>query len=100
VIHRSGILADMNSWWKAGEKSMRTTIDIDESLLREAIRLSGIRTKKGVVEAALRLLIEVHSQTSIRRLRGTVRWEGEETGKSTTSSRAERSPHKEHGFSH
>jgi Arc/MetJ family transcription regulator len=71
---------------------MRTTIDIDESLLREAMRLSGIRTKKGVVEAALRLLIEVHGQTSIRRLRGTVRWEGEETGKGMTSSRVEGSP--------
>jgi Arc/MetJ family transcription regulator len=68
---------------------MRTTIDIDESLLRKTMSLSGIRTKKGVVEAALRLLIEVHGQTSIRRLRGTVRWEGEETGKGTTSSRAE-----------
>ena len=60
---------------------MRTTIDIDESLLRKAMRLSGVRTKKGVVEAALRLLIEVHGQTIIRRLRGTVRWEGEESGK-------------------
>jgi Arc/MetJ family transcription regulator len=93
MIHRSGILADINSWWKAGKKSMRTTIDIDESLLRKAMRLSGVRTKKGVVESALRLLIEVHGQTRIRRLRGTVRWEQEESGEGTTSSRAERSPH-------
>jgi Arc/MetJ family transcription regulator len=71
---------------------MRTTIDIDDRLLQRAMRLSGIRTKKAVVEAALRLLIEVHAQTGIRRLRGTVRWEGEESGKGTTSSRAERIP--------
>jgi len=60
---------------------MRTTIDIDDRLLQQAMSLSGISTKKEVVEAALRLLIEVHGQTIIRRLRGTVRWEGEESGK-------------------
>jgi len=55
---------------------MRTTIDIDDSLMRQAMRLSGLRTKKAAVEAALRLLIQTHSQAGIRRLRGKVRWEG------------------------
>ncbi len=43
---------------------MRTTIEIDDALLRKAIRLSGLTTKKAVVEAALRLLIQTRSQTS------------------------------------
>jgi Arc/MetJ family transcription regulator len=55
---------------------MRTTIDIDDNLMRKAMRLSGLTTKKAVVEAALRLLIQTHSQAGIRRLRGKVKWEG------------------------
>ncbi len=43
---------------------MRTTIDIDDTLMHEAMRLSGLTTKKAVVEAALRLLIQTHSQAS------------------------------------
>jgi Arc/MetJ family transcription regulator len=49
---------------------MRTTIEIDDTLMRKAMRLSGLSTKKAVVEAALRLLIQTHSQVGIRRLRG------------------------------
>ncbi len=41
---------------------MRTTIDIDDALMRQAMRLTGIRTKKSVVEAALRLLIQTQSR--------------------------------------
>ncbi len=54
---------------------MRTTIDIDDALMRKAMRLSGLTTKKAVVEAALRLLIQTRSQVGIRRLRGKIRWE-------------------------
>ena len=39
---------------------MRTTIDIDDALMRKAMGLSGLTTKKAVVEAALRLLIQTH----------------------------------------
>jgi Arc/MetJ family transcription regulator len=55
---------------------MRTNIDIDDGLMRQAIRHSGARTKKAAVEAGLRLLVETHAQQSIRRLKGKVRWEG------------------------
>jgi Arc/MetJ family transcription regulator len=55
---------------------MRTNIDIDDSLMRQAMRHSGVRTKKAAVEAGLRLLVETHAQSAIRRLRGKVRWEG------------------------
>jgi Arc/MetJ family transcription regulator len=58
------------------QKAMRTTIDIDDALIRKAMRLSGLTTKKAVVEAALRLLIQTHSQACIRRFRGKVKWEG------------------------
>jgi len=56
---------------------MRTNIDIDDRLMREALRSSGARTKRAVVEEALRLLIQTKGQGSIRRLRGKVAWEGD-----------------------
>ena len=55
---------------------MRTNIDIDDSLMRQAMRRGGTSTKKATVEAALRLLIETRSQGRIRRLRGRVKWQG------------------------
>ena len=55
---------------------MRTNIDIDDRLMRLAMRSSRSRTKRATVEAGLRLLIQTRSQTSIRRLRGKIRWDG------------------------
>ena len=55
---------------------MRTNIEIDDRLMRQAMRSSGARTKRATVEAALRLLIQTRGQASIRRLRGKVAWEG------------------------
>ena len=48
---------------------MRTNIDIDDRLMRQAMRISGSSTKKGTVEAGLRLLVETQAQTAIRRLK-------------------------------
>ena len=56
---------------------MRTNIEIDDRLMREAMRRSGARTKKAAVEAGLRLLTQTHAQVSIRQLKGKVRWEGD-----------------------
>jgi Arc/MetJ family transcription regulator len=54
---------------------MRTTIDIDDGLMRRAMRFSGPQSKKATVEAGLRLLVVVHAQGSIRRLKGKVRFD-------------------------
>ena len=56
---------------------MRTNIDIDDRLMREAMRKSGSRTKRAAVEAGLRLIVATWAQASIRLLRGKVRWEGD-----------------------
>jgi Arc/MetJ family transcription regulator len=56
---------------------MRTNIDIDDRLMRQAMRSSGARTKRAVVEEALRLLIQTRGQTAMRRLRGKVTWQGD-----------------------
>jgi Arc/MetJ family transcription regulator len=55
---------------------MRTNIVIDDKLIRKAMRASRLSTKRAVVEAGLRLLIQVKAQTGIRRLRGQINWEG------------------------
>jgi len=56
---------------------MRTNIEIDDRLMHQAMRRSGSRTKRAAVEAGLRLLIRTWAQTSLRRLRGKVGWEGD-----------------------
>jgi Arc/MetJ family transcription regulator len=56
---------------------VRTNIVIDDDLMREAMRASGERTKRAVVERALRLLVQTRRQTRIRRLRGKVTWRGD-----------------------
>lgn len=56
---------------------MRTNIDIDDELMRQAMRSSGARTKRAVVEEGLRLLIRTRGQGSVRRLRGKVSWQGD-----------------------
>jgi len=55
---------------------MRTNIIIDDRLMNEAIRATGLTTKRAVVEEALRLLVRVHKQAGIRSLKGKVSWEG------------------------
>jgi Arc/MetJ family transcription regulator len=55
---------------------MRTNIDIDDRLMRQAIRISRSQTKRAAVEEGLRLLIQTRAQATIRRLRGKIRWEG------------------------
>jgi Arc/MetJ family transcription regulator len=56
---------------------MRTNIVIDNSLMRQAMKATGLSTKKAVVEEGLRMLIKVKAQEGIRRLRGKVAWEGD-----------------------
>lgn len=56
---------------------MRTNIDIDDSVLREAQRLIGTRTKRETVDVALRELVSRHRRIGILDLRGRVHWEGD-----------------------
>jgi Arc/MetJ family transcription regulator len=56
---------------------MRTNIEIDDRLMREAMRSCGGRTKRATVETALRLLIQTKAQSKIQRWRGKVEWEGD-----------------------
>jgi Arc/MetJ family transcription regulator len=49
---------------------VRTNIEIDDRLMRQAMRCGGARTSKAAVETGLRLLAETHAQGLSRKLRG------------------------------
>jgi len=55
---------------------MRTNIEIDDELLQKALRISGLKTKRAVVEAGLRTLVRLKRQEDILSLVGKVHWEG------------------------
>ena len=56
---------------------MRTNIEIDDQLLEQALLATGLKTKRAVVEAGLRMLLHLKGQQDILRLVGKVRWEGD-----------------------
>jgi Arc/MetJ family transcription regulator len=51
---------------------MRTNIEIDDRLIAQAIKLSGLPTKRAAVEAGLKLLIRTRRQASVRELFGKI----------------------------
>ncbi len=53
---------------------MRTNIVINDQLLAEAQRMTGIKTKKGVVEEGLKLLLRLKRQERVKTRRGKLRW--------------------------
>lgn len=55
---------------------MRTNIVIDDTLMDDALKLTGLKTKREVVELGLTTLIKLKKQENIRRLRGKLHWEG------------------------
>lgn len=56
---------------------MRTNIVIDDKLMAETLRATGLRTKREVVELGLKTLLRLRDQAEIRQLRGKIAWEGD-----------------------
>jgi Arc/MetJ family transcription regulator len=56
---------------------MRTNIVIDDKLMRETLRATGLKTKREAVELGLRTLLRLRQQEKIRSLRGKLAWEGD-----------------------
>ena len=56
---------------------MRTNIVIDDKLMRDALRATGLKTKREAVELGLRTLVRLNRQAEIRRLRGKLDWQGD-----------------------
>jgi Arc/MetJ family transcription regulator len=56
---------------------MRTNIVIDDKLMRDALRATGLKTKRAAVEEGLQILVRLSKQGEIRRLRGKLDWQGD-----------------------
>lgn len=56
---------------------MRTNIEIDDELMAEAIGVSGEKTNKAVVEAALTEYIRLQRQQEKLKSFGTIEWDGD-----------------------
>ena len=56
---------------------MRTNIVIDDTLMADALKATGLKTKREAVELGLRTLLTLRRQEEIRRLRGKLSWEGD-----------------------
>ena len=55
---------------------MRTNVVIDDELMSEALESTGLKTKRAVIEEALRTLVRLKKQEQVRSLRGKLQWEG------------------------
>ncbi len=56
---------------------MRTNIDIDDKLMKDALQATGAKTKRDVVELGLRTLLQLRAQEKARELKGSITWEGD-----------------------
>ncbi|MGH7108611.1 MAG: type II toxin-antitoxin system VapB family antitoxin [Acetobacteraceae bacterium] len=56
---------------------MRTNIVIDDKLMSDVLRATGLKTKREAVELGLKTLLRLRWQTRIRRFRGKLNWQGD-----------------------
>jgi Arc/MetJ family transcription regulator len=56
---------------------MRTNIVIDDKLMSDTLKATGIKTKREVVELGLRTLLRLRKQEAVRQFRGKLQWEGD-----------------------
>ena len=56
---------------------MRTNIVIDDKLMKDTLRMTGLKTKREAVELGLRTLLRLRKQAEIRRFRGKLNWQGD-----------------------
>ena len=62
---------------RIGEPLMRTTIVIDDTLMADTLRATGLNSKREVVDLALKTLLRLRQQSEIKALRGNITWDGE-----------------------
>jgi Arc/MetJ family transcription regulator len=57
---------------------MRTNIEIDDKLIKDTLKATGLKTKREVVELGLETLLRLKRQEQLAKgLRGKVKWEGD-----------------------
>lgn len=56
---------------------MRTNVVIDDALMAETLKATGLKTKREAVELGLKTLLKLRQQGEVRRLRGQLSWDGD-----------------------
>jgi Arc/MetJ family transcription regulator len=56
---------------------MRTNIEIDDKLMRDALKATGAKTKREAVELGRRTLVQLRAQEKARKLKGRIAWDGD-----------------------
>jgi Arc/MetJ family transcription regulator len=56
---------------------VRTNIVIDDKLMSDTLRATGLKTKREAVELGLKTLLRLNQQSEIKKLRGKITWEGD-----------------------
>ncbi len=56
---------------------MRTHIDIDDQLMADAMKASGLKTKNDTVELGLKTLVQLAKRSEIKALKGRLTWSGD-----------------------
>ena len=62
---------------KTRGNTMRASVNIDDSLLSEAMKISGLNTKTAVLNMALREYLRKNNLKKILKYRGENIWEGD-----------------------
>ncbi len=61
----------------AQEPDIRTNVVIDDCSMEQALKLSGLHTRKDVIEAGLKLLVRLSAMERVKEYRGRLLWEGD-----------------------
>ena len=56
---------------------MRTNIEIDDKLMSDVLKVTGLKTKREAVQLGLMTLIRLNKQENIKKLRGKLQWAGD-----------------------
>ena len=56
---------------------MRTNIEIDDKLMSDTLKATGLKTKREAVELGLRTLLRLQQQAEVKRFRGQLNWQGD-----------------------
>jgi Arc/MetJ family transcription regulator len=54
----------------------RTNVVLDEKLVKDCIKVTGIKTQKALIDHALRELLRHEKQIEILNLKGKINWDG------------------------
>jgi len=58
----------------------RTNIVLDEKLVSQGLRFTGMKTRRALVDYALRELVRRERQVGLLALKGKIQWEGDLAG--------------------